>query len=600
MSRPAAKVGKEKPPARVARAREARASRQTRPGIGVALVAITVAVYGQALGYGFVAWDDPAYVSENPYVRGGLTARSVAWAFTSVHGGHWHPLTSLSHMLDCQLYGVDAAGHHLTSLLLHLGGVLLLFSALEAMTRAVWASAFVAALFAVHPLHVETVVWISDRKDVLSTFFGFAALRFYASYARRQDPRAYAAALLLFALALSAKATLLTLPLVFLLLDFWPLDRWRDRPRIFTEKVPFAALAVASAGVTALVVRDLPESFQHGARVAFSDRAANATVSYARYLLKTVWPSDLSILYPHPNLPGGTPWSALQICAAAALLAAISALVFRARSRRHLAVGWLWYVVTLLPVIGIVQVGPQAMADRYTYLPHVGLFLIVAWGGADLLRAVPRLSPAVLGAAGVAVLVACVAASWRQVRLWSDSEILYRHALEIAPRSHLVHTNLGILLRSRGKVDEAIDHLRTAIEVDPSVPQAQYALANALVARNEADLAIEHYLRAVEADPRFVLAHYNLARTLHQRGRADEAIQHYRAALSVRPDFVEAMNDLGYVLHAQGRVEEAVEAYKRALPLRSDPRIHRNLARALAAQGKTEEAAEHWRKAGGG
>jgi tetratricopeptide (TPR) repeat protein len=599
MSRRAAKAAKAKVPAPFARGRESSSDRRRNFAICAALLALTLVAYGQAIGFDFVAWDDPAYVSENPNVREGLSGRSIAWAFTSVHGGHWHPLTSMSHMLDCQIYGLDASGHHLTNLLLHLGNVLLLFAALEAMTRAAWASAFVAALFAVHPLHVETVVWISDRKDLLSTFFGFAALGAYVVYARRRDGRAYALALVLFGLGLMAKATLLTLPVLFLLLDYWPLDRWRERPRIIVEKLPFAGLAAASAAVTAFVVRDLPESLQHGARVALVDRTANAVVSYVRYLAKTIWPSNLAILYPHPNLPGGTPWAAWQIAVAALLLIATSAAVIRGRGRRYLAVGWLWYLVTLLPVIGIVQVGPQAMADRYTYVSLVGLFLIVAWGGADLMRALPRRPRAALAGAGAVVLIACVAGSWMQARSWRDSELLYTRALEVAPRSPLVHTNLGILLRARGQTDAAIDHLRAAIAVDPDLPQTQYALANALVARNEPDLAIEHYRRAVDLDPRFVLAQYNLARTLHMRGRSAEAVDHYRKAVSVRPDFVEALNDLGYVLHVLGRLDEAVDSYRRALLLRSEPRIHRNLARALAAQGKTEEAAEHWRRAGG-
>jgi Flp pilus assembly protein TadD len=576
-----------------------RADRRRKLGICAGLAAVTLFVYVQALGFGFVAWDDPAYVSENPHVRGGLSGAAIGWAFTSVHGGHWHPLTGISHMLDCQLYGLDAAGHHATNLLLHLANVLLLFAALEATTRAAWPSAFVAALFAVHPLHVESVVWISDRKDLLSTFFGFAALLAYAAHAKGRDRRAYPAALLLFGLGLLSKATLLTLPFLLLLLDYWPLDRWRDRRRVFVEKIPFLVLAFASAAVTAFVVRELPESLQHGARVGFTERAANAVVSYALYLAKTVWPRDLSILYPHPNLPGGTPWRFGQVAVAAAILVSITAAALVARGRRYVAVGWLWYVVTLLPVIGLVQVGPQGMADRYTYVALVGLFMIAAWGASDLVAAERLPRPLVVGA-GVLALIACVALSWRQARLWSDSETLYMHALEIAPRSPLLHTNLGIQLRAGGKIDAAIEHLQAAVEIDPSMPQAQYALANALLARNDPDAAILHYQRAVEADPRFVLAHYNLAHVLHQRGRSAEAVDHYRKALSVRPDYVEAWNDLGYELHTMGRLDEAVDAYRRALALRPDRRIHRNLARVLAAQGRTDEAAEHWRRAGGG
>jgi Tfp pilus assembly protein PilF len=445
------------------------------------------------------------------------------------------------------------------------------------------------------------VAWISDRKDLLSTFFGFSSIAAYVAYAKRPRAAPYVAALALFLLALMAKATMVILPVLLLLLDLWPLDRVGDRRRVLVEKLPFSALAALFGVIAVSVVRSLPETVEHGAQVAFANRAVNAVVSYARYLAKTIWPNGLAILYPHPNLPGGVPWATWHVAAAALVLLAITTGVAIERRRRpYLVVGWLWFVLGLFPIIGLLQIGPQAMADRYSYVPLVGIFLMVVWGGADLLAIAAPSTPAVrrmIGAGVALALAAFVIVTERQIATWRNSHTLFARALEAAPRSAVLHSNFAVILRSEGKTDEAIDHYRAALAVEDDLPQTHYNLGNALASRRDLDEAIAHYRRATELDPRFVMAHYNLGGALRSQGRFSDAAESYRRAVEVRPDFYQAFNDLGLTLHSLGQLDGATDAYRQALRIHASALTHRNLAKALAAEGRMDEANEELRKA---
>jgi tetratricopeptide (TPR) repeat protein len=521
--------------------------------VSLGLIAAAVLVYAPARDFDFVSWDDPEYVTQNVHVRQGLSIDGVVWAFTTGDHENWHPLVALSHMLDCEICGIAPAGHHLSNIVLHVLNVLLLFGVLHAMTGAIWQCAWVAALFAVHPLNVEAVAWVSARKDVLSTLLGLLAMAAYVAYARRGGIGRYLLSAALLALGLMAKPMLVTLPLVFLLLDYWPLGRLRiggarteavaEQARmrrslghLLLEKLPLLALSVASSIVTYAVLRQrvvVPSTFRP---VPFELRAANAVVSYVRYLAQALWPTDLAILYPHPNLPGGTPWSAGQVIGAAVLLVVISAAVLWARRQRYLLVGWLWYLGTLVPVIGLMQVSADAMADRYTYLPMIGIFIAVVWGAAELTGRVGRrhaLPRAAMGAAAVVVLVALMACAARQVSYWRDSIALYEHALEVAPGTAIMRTNLANVLTEKGRIDEAIEHYRLAVEVDPDYLPAHNNLGNMLMFRSQPNEAVQHYSRAVALAPNLPHTHINLADTLIVLGRIDEAIAHYERALAL-------------------------------------------------------------------
>jgi tetratricopeptide (TPR) repeat protein len=556
----------------------------------------TLALHGRSIGFEFVAFDDRTYVADNPHVRAGLSLAGLRWALTATEAANWHPLTWLSHMLDVSLYGLDPGRHHLTSVLLHACNVWLLFALLAHATGRGWPSAFVAGLFAFHPLHVESVAWVAERKDLLSAAFGLLALRAYVAYARRPTARRYALTAACLALGLLAKPMLVTLPAVFLLLDVWPLARRRGPIALVAEKFPLLALSALSGAIT-LVAQHGGGAVKSTEAIPMSGRLANAAVSCVRYLVKTVWPSELALAYPHPYLPGGVPWSAGQVAGAALLLAAptvVAALQWRLRP--WLGVGWLWYLGMLAPVIGIVQVGSQAMADRYTYLPLVGPFVIVAWGAAELATGVARRRA--LGLLGIAVLVLLAALSWRQLGHWRDSLALFQRAVDVAPNNALMHNNLGTVLEQRGRIEEAARHYRQAIELRPAYPEAHNNLAAVLLGRGDAAGALEHYRLALAARPDYAQALNGLGSALAARGRTDEAITQLGRALALQPDLVEAHYNLANALGTSGRVDEAIAAYARALELRPDhAESHNNLGNALLATGRTREAIEHLARA---
>jgi tetratricopeptide (TPR) repeat protein len=592
------------------------------------LTAITIVVFGQVVRFDFVSWDDPWYVTENLHVRGGLTWDGIVWAFTSEHGGNWHPVTGLSHMLDCSLYGLDPTGPHVTNLVLHIVNTLLVFGVLRRMQCAVWPSAFVAALFAVHPLHVESVAWISQRKDVLSALFGLLSIRAYVAYASRGGSRCYVLTALFLTLGLLAKPMLVTLPLVFLLLDYWPLDRIRIGPAdgsghpatatrervdpkrfrcpprpvrdVLIEKVPLVVLALVS-GVMTVIVQGRAGNMQFTESVSIQLRIANALVSYVRYIGKLIWPSNLSILYPHPNLPGGVPWTAWEVAGAALLLLAVTAAVVSSRGRRYPLVGWLWFLGMLVPVIGLLQVGRQAMADRYTYLPSIGLFIIVAWSAAEVVARWPGRqgrTRLVMALAAGGIVIAYMAAARSQVRYWRASLPLFERALVVTPRSPVLHNALGSALSARGRQDEAMGHYRQALAVEPENELAHYNLGIASQSRGHIDEAIRHYRRALAAKPDYAVAHNNLASVLVNLGRVEEAIAHYDQAVRFEPEYAVAHNNLANVLRSVGRVEEAIVHYRLAVKARPDYIAARhNLASALQSQGRVDEAIEQDRGA---
>jgi tetratricopeptide (TPR) repeat protein len=590
--------------------------------LGALLVAVTAGVYARVAHFEFVQMDDTQYVTRNAYVRQGLTAVGATYALTQALGGTWQPLALFSHMLDCELYGLDPVGHHVTNVALHIVDALLLFGVLRYMTAAVWESGFVAALFALHPLHVESVAWVSERKDVLSALFGLLSLWAYAAYARRPSAGRYVLTAALLALGLTAKPMLVTWPFVFLLLDYWPLGRMgagspapparRGVPRrtstpgdisreslasLVLEKVPFLTLAAVASLATFLT-----QSAGRAVRetIPLELRAANAVVSYVRYLGKTVWPADLAALYPHPYLAGGRPWDAWHIAGAGLVLLAVSALVVRS-GRRYALVGWLWYLGTLVPVIGIVQVGYQAMADRYTYLPLIGIFVIVAWGSADLARAwgtrAPLLRPALaLGAA--AMLTAATVPTWFQLSHWRDSVALMRRIVEVTPDSPVGYYYLGTVHLENGNREEAARLYRRSLEIGPDYPRAHYNLANIVRDRGDVEQAIHHYRQALRTEPDFASAHVNLGVLLKAKGDLEGATRHFREAVRSWPTIAIPRKNLADVLRAQGHLEEAVEHYREAVRLRPGyARAHHDLGMTLRSLGRLEEANAHLERA---
>jgi tetratricopeptide (TPR) repeat protein len=544
------------------------------------LAAATLAVYSGVLSSDFVRFDDPRYVTSNPVVREGLTLDGVTWALTAFVKSNWHPLTLLSHMTDVELYALEPAGHHATSLILHIANALLLFAVLRLATGSAVPSGLVATLFALHPTHVESVAWISERKDVLSTFFWVLVIGAYVAHARRGGAARYALVLLLFALGLTAKPMLVTLPLVLLLLDYWPLERLRfDRSalRPVVEKLPLLALA-AGAAYVAIVAQTESGARASGDVVPIPLRLANAVMSYGLYVGKTVWPADLALVYPNPNLAGGTPWQAWQVTLIGMSLVAATAAVLRAHRQRYLAVGWFWFLGTLVPVIGIVQVGTQGIADRYTYVPGIGLYVMVAWGGVALLRRAPRWRAAALACA-LAGIVALAAVSWRQVGYWRDTIVLFEHSLAVAPGSYLLHNNLANELMDRGHLDESIRHYRRALEIKPDFRKVHNNLSNALRERGEAFEAAEHFLLARQIELDSVEGQLHLGIVRLQEGDSTAALAHFRRAAEFDSDLEAVQLALGNAHVLARSVDEALVHYRRATELAPDSAdAHRVLA----------------------
>jgi len=565
------------------------------------------AIYGQTLRFGFVYVDDDEYVFNNPQITQGLSLKAILWAFTHVHSHNWHPLTTLTHMFDCQMYGLHPWGHHLGNVLLHGMAAILLFVALKQMTGALWRSAFVAAVFAVHPLHVESVAWISERKDVLSGLLFMLTLMAYVRYTRAKESGtgttflrfpSYWVALLLFALGLMCKPMLITLPFVLLLLDWWPLQRFTlhnarsTMAGLVREKIPFLLLSAASCPVTIWAQKDIVRSLE---QISFPFRIGNALVSYAAYVGQMIYPAGLAVLYPYPkNL------ALWKIAVSVLFLLLVSASVSAGR-RKHpfLLTGWLWYLVMLLPVIGLMQTGNQAMADRYTYLPQIGLYIIVAWGAVDLFCSWRwRYRPVLIGAGAAAILATLLVLANVQTTYWKDGVSIMRHAVACISDSSLIHNSLGFALARQGNLPEAIEHYEQAIQLKPSYAEAYSNLGVTLARQGELPEAIEHFERAIQLNPVSAEAQYNLGNALATEGKVVEAVQYFEQAIQLKPDDPEAHYRLGNALASQGKMVEAIEHYERAVQLKPDyADALQNLGNALASQGKMVEAIEHYERA---
>ena len=545
------------------------------PALAALLALATLVAYWGVWDHQFLGLDDNEYVTQNPRIGTGLSAANVVWALTTGRAGNWHPLTWLSHLLDGQIAGLDPAWPHLENLLIHLASTLILFRVLARTTGAAGRSAFVAAVFALHPLHVESVAWAAERKDVLSGLFAVLTLGAYARWARSPGAGRYAAMILLFALGLAAKPMLVTLPFVLLLLDLWPLRRIESPGdaaawlRLAREKLPLFVLAFASCAITWLAQRQRG-AMSFGDRVALGARLANAVVSYAAYLVDAVWPAGLSVFYPHPGT-GPPVW---EVAGAALLLAAGTALAWRARrSRPYLLVGWLWYLGMLVPVIGIVQVGAQARADRYTYLPLVGIAIAVAWGAWGAVDLAARSRGARAARASLAALAFVAAASWTvltriQVGWWRDDETLFGREVRLVPESYVARGILGDVRLRAGKLDEAIEMYRAALASRPGYAQGHSNYGMALELQGRKAEAFAEYEAAVRCEGSLAEPRHNLARLLAEQGRRKQAVEQYETVLSANPDFAESHLNLGLLLIEAGSVEEGAWHLERAIHLK--------------------------------
>lgn len=568
-------------------------------GVCLFLAAAVAMVFGQTVRFGFVNFDDDVYVTKNPEVTGGLTWKGIAWAFTHVYSSNWHPLTWLSHMLDCQCYGLNPGGHHLTNVLLHGANVILLFLILRQMTGFLWRSAFVAAVFAVHPLRVESVAWIAERKDVLSGLFFMLTVWAYVRYVRRAGSLGrYLVVALMLGLALMSKPMAVTLPLVLLLLDYWPLNRFGEALnvpgqrgnvwRLVLEKVPLAALSGIVCVITVLA--------QHAAisPQPLALRLGNALVSYAAYVKQMFDPTRLAVLYPYPEygLALG------QVLASAALLLAISAVaLFRRRREPWILFGWLWYIGMLVPVIGILQAGSQARADRYTYLPQIGLYIVLTWAAAEGC-ARWRYRRLALGGGSVAVVTALIFLARSQTACWKDSESLWAHSLACTGDNLVGDINYGNALLAAGRTDQAMVCYRNALKMDAENPDANVSIGYLLVQRGQTDEAMAHFQKALKIKPDYPEAHNDLGIIFAQSGDTGDAITHFQKALQLNPDYAEACYNLGNALSQKGEMEEAVSDYQKALKLKPDyAEASYNLGNALFQQGKTDQAVAAYRAA---
>jgi tetratricopeptide (TPR) repeat protein len=559
--------------------------------IGIGLVALTWAVFGQTFGHQFINYDDPLYVYDNPHVRTGLNWHGVVWAFTHVHSQNWHPLTTLSHMLDCQLFGLNPGAHHLVNVFWHTIAALLLFILLQQMTSRVWMSAFVATVFAIHPLRVESVAWIAERKDVLSGFFFMLTMMAYFNWTRTPTVGRYVTMSILFACGLMAKPMLVTVPLVLLLLDYWPLGRFKESAiaNLVIEKIPLLALSAGS-----IVATLWAQNFALGSTdfLPLRWRIANALFSYFEYIRQMFWPIDLIPFYVHPE-NRLEPWR--LILAIAVLIWVTGIAIARSRRNPYLIAGWLWYLIMLIPVIGIVQVGLQGHADRYTYLPQVGLYIALAWMTLDLTKSW-RARKLILSSAASLTVAALSILSWKQTAHWRDTETLWRHTLAVTPDSDVAHAGLGGMLFVRGQIDESIEHYERALRLRDGNVAAHFGLGRALAAKHKTDAAIFHFQKALSIQPDFIAASNDLGVQLASKGEINDAITAWRQTLSFDPDNADALNNIAWVRATAADAElrdgrEALDLSRRAIRNGGEnPVVLRTLAAAYAELGQFADA----------
>ena len=579
--------------------------------ICLSLVICTAGVYWQVMNFDFVDFDDHQYVTENQKVQQGLSWENIHWAFRTTDVSSWAPLTWLSLMLDRQLFGSGACGFHGTNLVLHIANTILLFMVMRRYTRVIWPSVFVALAFGLHPLHVESVAWVSERKDVLSTLFWMLTMLTYVRYCRCRRTKIvwYGLGLASMGLGLMAKPMLVTLPCVLLLLDYWPLGRIKfaftggenhaepcccahisERKSLaflVLEKIPFFILSAASSVVTLIV--------QAKTRVPITllsakARIANALVSYTSYIEKMLWPRNLAAFYPHP----GSTLPIWQVIIALVVLFCISVLVIQCGRRApYLIVGWLWYLGTLLPVIGLVQVGTQAMADRYTYIPLVGLYIIIAWSVYDVVVR-RRHCGIILAGMTLVVCIPLMICTFRQVGYWRNSASLFERALKVTSKNYVAHTGLGVVFAEQGDIEKAIHHFNAALQIKPGDIDAHFNLGKALAQQQKVSEAIEHYTKVLSLNPEHANAHNSLALLLAQQGKLDQAVALYRRGLESNPEDVPLHSNLGVALIQQGKFDEAVREFQLVLQLRPDSGTYKNLAVALTFKGDFDEAVKHY------
>jgi tetratricopeptide (TPR) repeat protein len=513
----------------------------------ILLVVLTWVVFGQTLWHDFINYDDPRYVYENTKITGGLSISGIAWAFTHIHSLNWHPLTTISHMIDCQLYGLKAGWHHFTNVLLHTLAAMLLFLALQRMTGgpsrtgSIWRSAFVAAVFAIHPLRAESVAWIAERKDVLSGVFFMLTLLAYMYYVRLPQIRGYLLVVFLFACGLMCKPMLVTLPFVLLLLDYWPLDRIKGQLwKRVAEKIPLIALSAVSSVITFLVQKGAVGRTEE---LPILERINNAVVSYVLYIWQVLWPVNLAVFYPHPE--NRLPLWEIISCLLLLICITVTAIALR-KQRPYLLTGWLWYLGMLVPVIGLVQVGWQGRADRYTYLPQIGLYIAATWAVTDL-TALYRHQRATLSTAAIVVIAAFSCCAWVQTSYWRDSETLFRHALAVTTNNDVAENNLGIVFLGQGKLDEAISLLQSATDLRPDNSPAHENLAKALLQKGQVADALVHYRKLLELQPDNMEVHNIVGTVLVQQGRVQEGVEEWQKVLSVEPENGNATSNLAWV-----------------------------------------------------
>ena len=562
--------------------------------ICLALTLATLVVFYQMHSFGFITFDDPDYIYNNLNIQTGVTLKAVKWALTAGYAHNWHPLTWISHMLDWQLFGNEAGGHHLTNLVFHIANTLLLFIVLKQMTSAFWQSAFVAALFALHPLHVESVAWVSERKDVLSTFFWILTMWAYLRYVKKPKVSSYLLIAVFFALGLMAKPMLVTLPFVLLLLDYWPLERLERRTiyRLILEKIPFFVLSAASSIVTFLIQRSSKAVASLDA-FPLKLRICNALIAYLEYIKEMFWPDRLAFFYPISAQYVSVPRAVIS----AALLVAATVLVIRyAKNRRYLVTGWFWYLGTLVPVIGFVQVGAQAMADRYTYMTMTGLFIIIAWGLSEVLAEWAH-RKIILWPASLTVLSALAMCTYLQTRYWKDAMTLCQRALKVTENNYTAHLSMTEPLIKQGRFEEAVWHNTQAVQIKPDSREALNNLGVSLYKAGKTDEAIGYFEKLLEMSPAYADAHLNIAVILTDKGDYAGAVERYRTALTIN-DVPSTHSELGFALLKLGLFEEAVVEYRKALPwMPNDPDVLNKLGYALAHTGKFDEAIPLYNKA---
>lgn len=572
--------------------------------INIALVAVIIIAFGPVRKNGFVNYDDRLYITTNPYLIKGITTDSLIWAFTKPYASNWHPLTWLSHMLDCEIYGLNPAGHHITSVIIHIITTVLLFRVFFRMTGAIWPSAFVAAVFAVHPLHTESVAWAAERKDVLSGLFWILTMLAYVRYAERPNLKRYALVLAAFILGIMSKPMLVTLPFVLLLLDWWPLERIAGKKsenafkktsikRLILEKIPLFALSIVSCVIT-LISQGSEGSFATLLTIPAGYRIGNMFVSYIKYIANAILPTRLAVFYPHSR----SNLSIALVCICAFVFVVLSILsIYTGRQKKYTAVGWLWFVGTLVPVTGLVQVGAQAMADRYMYIPIVGLSIIAAWGVKDLVKGHSRLRvPAAILALGI--LAAFTLLTRIQTKYWQNSITLFGRALEVTENNPLAENNYGCALYEAGRFDEAIPHLKKAIQLMPAYTDPRINLGKIYLAQGKSSEAVECLTEAMNLNPGSADACYNLAMAFGIEGKYNEAIKIFGRTIQLDPDYPDVYKRMGTAMLAAGRAAEAIEYLNESLLINPyDVIVYSSLSIAYIKTGNYESALQAWARA---